>query len=172
MIVLGVVVAVLLVGVLVLIPLGLREGEKPGDAVIVAIAPGRGRPGWSCAPATRSRVVKVTVRNPGALPLLVGMTLRRPRFRLHLETGTYVRLRTRRATADLLPSRQATVGVVRPNEDASFEVAANRRLGRRAELVVVMGQPGRLRTVHRAVELPAFESTAPAQGRPAPRLTV
>ena len=148
-----------LVGVLLLVPLGFRSGDKPGDGLLLRIGP-----------QAQPRGVEVTLRNTGPLPLLVGLTLRPPSLRLRLEGGSYVRLRTRRTAPDLLPSRLATIGAVEPDAQAAFGVPAEEVLGRHAELVVVMGQPGRLRSVHRAVELPPLEVKPPAR-RPHTRVS-
>jgi hypothetical protein len=146
MVALAVAAVLLLVGVLPLILLGLREGDKRGDGLVERIEP--------CVPP---RSVTVTVRNPALVPLLVGLSLRRRGLRLRLEGGSYARLRSGRLTADLLPSRQDVVGVVDPDEEATFLVPAEIGLGSHAELVLVMGQRDRLRSVHLAVKLSALE---------------
>jgi hypothetical protein len=152
MFVLSVIVVVLLVGVLLLIPLGFREGDKPGDALPLAVEP-----------CLRPRGATVEVINPGPVPVLVGLSLRRPRLRLRLEGGTYASLRTRRTTPDLLPGQQTVVGVVRPGDTESFIVPAADSLSVRAELVLVLGQANRLRSIHRSVRLPVLEVGRPAR---------
>jgi hypothetical protein len=129
-----------LIGVLALIPLGWRAGDKPHDARVMEVRPEPGFP-----------VIRVRVTNPGDEPVVVGLSLRRPSLRLRLEGGHYVRLRTRQVTSDLLPGRQATVGVLAGRETGTFRVPAARGLDSRPELVTVLGQRGRLRTVHRAL---------------------
>jgi hypothetical protein len=151
MVAFALVVVLLLIGVLLLILFGLREGDKPGDGLIERIE--------ACI---SPRSVSVTVRNPALFPLLVGLSLRRRGLRLRLEGGTYARLRSGRLTADLLPSRQTVVGIVDPDEEATFLVPAELGPGSHAELVVVFGQRDRLRSVHRAVKLPALEMNQPA----------
>lgn len=148
----GVVLIVLLVGVLLLIPLGFREGDKPGDALVLGAVP---------HPCPRG--VSVEVTNRGHVPLLIGMSLRRPGLRLRLEGGAYARLRTRGTTPDLLPERQAFIGVLHPGEREMFVVVASANVGRRAELVVVCGQPDRLRSIHRSVSLTPLEPGYPAR---------
>jgi hypothetical protein len=151
MVVISVVVPLLLVAALLLIPFGFREGDQSGDALVKRLE--------SCA---WPRGVLVTMTNPSSSTALVGMSLRRPGLRLRLEGGTYARLRSGRLTGDLLPSQQTTVGVVDPGEQATFVVPAELGLGIRAELVLVVGQRGRLRSLHRAVKLPALETNQAA----------
>ena len=147
MVAFGVVVVVLLVGVLLLIPLGFRAGDKSGDALLLGVEP-----------CLRPRGTTVELTNPGPVPVLVGMSLRRPGLRLRLEGAAYVRLRTRKTTSDLLPGQQAILGVLRPGETGPFVVPAPPRLEGRAELVVVFGQAERLRSIHRSVRLPSPET--------------
>lgn len=151
MIVFSVALTLLLVCVLMLIPLGLRAGDKPGDALLLAVEP-------QAAP----RGASVTITNPGEVAVIVGLSLRRRGVRLRLEGESYTRLRTSRTAPELLPASQAAVGVVTPDEPAIFSVPADARLGRRAELVVVVGQRDRLRTIHRLVRLPEVEAPKPA----------
>jgi hypothetical protein len=133
-----------LAGVLALVRAGFRDGDELGDALVLG-----------AAPSARPRGTRTTVSNPGAEPVLVGFTLGRPGIRLRLEIGGYVRVRTARIAPEVMASRQAVVGVVRPGESCTFVVPAGPGLGRRAELVAVIGQAGRLRTIHRMVRLPA-----------------
>lgn len=139
----------LLTGLLVLVPLGLRNGDEVGDTLVLDVEP-------DASP----RGARATVSNPAPEPVLVGLGLRRPGLRLRLEAGAYVKVRTARISPELLAGRQAVLGVVLPRGASTFVVPAGPGLGRTAELVVVVGQSGRLRTIHRAVRLPA----------PAPRL--
>lgn len=131
----------LLVVMLGLVALGFREGDEAGDACLLRVVASRG-----------ARAVSVEVCNPRPEPVLVGMSLRRVGWRMRLEGGTYSRLATRKTTPDLLPARQHVVGVVGASESGTFIVgAADTGLARRAELVVVVGQTGRLRALHRLV---------------------
>jgi hypothetical protein len=145
MVVFSVIVIVLLIAVFVLIPLGFRAGDKPGDALLQRVEP------------CYRRGATVEVRNPGSETVLIGVSLRRVGFRLRLEGGTYVRLRTRKTTPDLLPRQQDVIGVVEANERETFVVPANANLGPRTELVVVFGQARRLRSIHRSVRLSPLE---------------
>jgi hypothetical protein len=142
-IVLSVVALLLLVGVIALIPLGLRVGDQPRDVLLLDVAP-------RIAP----RGATVTVTNPGGIPVILGMSLRRAGPRLRLEGGTYVRVRTGRTTSDLRPDQQTQIAVVGPGETETFVVSAGGHVPRRAELVAVVGQAKRLRTIHRRVVLP------------------
>ncbi len=134
--------ALALAGLLAVIPLALRSGDRPGDARLIDVGEEDGFP-----------AVHVTISNPGGDAVIVGLALRRPSLRLRLEGEQYARLRTRRVTGDLLPSRQTTVGVLAPAETGTFLVPAGAQLGSRAELVAVLGQAGRLRTIHRELRL-------------------
>jgi hypothetical protein len=137
-------VAVLvLAGVATLVPLGLRAGDRPDDAVLLDVAPRNAPPG-----------ARVTVTNPGAVPVVVGMSLRRAGARLRLEGGSYVRIRTGSTDAELRAEAQAQVGALDAGETRTFAVPAGPGDRRRAELVVVIGQTQRLRTLHRLVVLP------------------
>jgi hypothetical protein len=146
MLVFSALVVILLIAALALIPIGLREGDRAGDALPVSIEP-------SLLP----RGIEVAVTNPGNAPVLLGLSLKRPGLRLRLESGTYARLRTRRTSPDLLPAQQAVIGVVAPGEQETFIVPAPPRLRTTAELVVVLGGEQRLRSIHRLVRLPSID---------------
>lgn len=149
MIVLSLLLALLLIGVLVLSWLGFRAGDRSGDVVLLAVEPERD-----------PRGLAVTVLNPGAAPVVSGMSLRRIRLRARLGGPLYVRVQTRRTAPDLLAGRQTAIGAVAPGETATFCVAAGPELPAAAQLVAVIGQPQRLRTIHRMVRLPAAGHSA------------
>jgi len=141
--------ALVLAGVILLIPVGLRTGDQPGDALLANVVP-----------LVAPRGASVTISNRGGTPVLVGMSLRHAGPRLRLEGPSYVRIRNGRTTSELLAGSQTCIGVLDVGETASFVVPAAREIRRRAELVAVIGQPGRLRTVHRLVLLPQEEPPA------------
>lgn len=143
MIAFSVLALLLLLGALALIPLGLRAGDRAGDALLLVVEP-------HVAP----RGAAVTITNPDDAPVILGMSLRRAGIRLRLENGTYVRIRTGSTAPELRADKQARVAVLAAGETRSFVVPADPRLSRRGELVTVVGQDERLRTVHRLVELP------------------
>jgi hypothetical protein len=143
MLVVSVGLVAILVGVLMLIPIGLRNGDGPCDALLACVKP-----------QSSPRGALVTVTNRGGGALIVGLSLRPRGLRLRVEGGTYVRVRARTLAPDLMPERQDALGVVPVGETSTFFVPANRSVRQRAELVAVMGQPGRLRTVHASVRLP------------------
>jgi hypothetical protein len=151
MIVAGVLAALLLGGVVVLTALGLRTGDRPGDVLLLDVRAHR-------AP----RGATVTVTNPGAAPVILGMSLRRAGARLRLEGVAYVTIRTGKTDPHLLADRQARIGVLDADETRTFRVPARPDLGRRAELMVIVGQRGRLRIIHRLVVLPEPQSGAGA----------
>jgi hypothetical protein len=153
-IVLCLLVLLVLAGVVALIPLGLRAGDRPPDVLLLDVEP-------RIAP----RGATVTVTNPGASPILLGLSLRRAGPRLRVEGGTYVRVRTGSTNAEVRAEHQTSVVVLDGGETETFVVPAGVRVPRRAELVAVVGQPERLRTIHRLVVL-ADPSGADRLGRP------
>lgn len=142
-------VLVLVGGLLLLIRVGLQDGDREGDVLVMGISP-REQP----------RGLSVRLTNPGRVPVLVGLSLRRRGIRLRLETGTYVS-RGRTATAPL----PAVVGVLAPGETGSLTISAPPGLSEQAELQVVAGQEARLRIIHREVRIPRDR---PRAGWPAP----
>jgi hypothetical protein len=142
-IVLALLAALLLVGVFALIPLGLRAGDRPGDVLLLDVEP-RGVP----------RGARVTMTNPGQSPVIFGVSLRRAGPRVRLEAGSYVRHGAGSTARELLADAKAQLGVLEAGRTGTVVVPAAARVGRRAELVAVIGQPGRLRTIHRVVVLP------------------
>lgn len=146
----------LLCGVAALVPLGLRAGDRPGDALLLHVEP-----------RTAPRGALVTVNNPGRAPVIFGMSLRRAGARLRLEGPTYVRIRTGSIRPDLLADKHAWVGVLGADETRTFVVPADARVRERAELVAVIGQQRRLRTIHRLVVLgPGSGLGAHSRGAP------
>jgi hypothetical protein len=143
--------AVLLAGVLLLIPLGLRVGNEPGDAVLLDVEP-----------LTAPRGASVTVTNPGRFPVILGLSLRQAGFRFRLEGRCYVRIRNGHTTSDLLAGNQAWIGVLDAGETQALVVPAGAQIRRRAELVAVIGQERRLRTIHRLVVLGSGAGTSGA----------
>jgi hypothetical protein len=135
------VTAGLLAGVLVLIPWGFRDGERAGDAHLLGVAP------------LSSRELAVTMRNPGPVPVLVGLSLRRPGLRVRLEGGVYVRIGSQGQAAGRLPGRQAVLGVLEPRAVGTFVVRLPAGVRNDWELVAVVGQQERLRTIHRLVRI-------------------
>jgi hypothetical protein len=151
MIALGVVAVVLLAGVVALLPMGLRAGDRTDDAELTGIEP-----------LADARGVKVTLSNPSQLPVLVGIKLRRCGIRLRVEGQSYVRVRTSRTSSDLLPRHMDVVGVVAAGETAAFAAPADPGLSGRAELITIVGQDRRLREIHRLITLPLPQVDAPA----------
>jgi len=131
-----------LCGVAALVPLGLRAGDQPGDALLLHVEP-----------RTAPRGAAVTVTNPGGAPVLLGMSLRAPSARLRLEGSAYVRIRTGSIRSELLADKHAWVGVLGADETRTYVVPADARVRERAELVAVIGQQRRLRAIHRLVVL-------------------
>ena len=144
----------LLVGVAALIPLGLRAGDRPGDALLLHVEP-----------RTAPRGASVTVTNPGRAAVILGISLPRAGARLRLDGPSYVRIRTGSTRSELLADQHAWVGVLDADETRTFVVPADSQVRQRAELVAVIGQQRRLRTIHRLVLLaPASELGAGRRG--------
>jgi hypothetical protein len=142
-IVLRVLAVLLLAGVIRLIPLGLRAGDRGGDALLLKVEPRIG-----------PRGATVTVLNRGGRSVMLGMSLRRAGPRLRLEGGSYVRVRTGSTSAELRAGRQTGIAALDAGETETFVVPASAQVSRRAELVLVVGQSERLRTIHRLIVLP------------------
>lgn len=143
---LSVLAVLFLVGTIMLIPLGLRAGDGSDDALLVNVEP-RITPGGAT----------VTVTNPGRDSVMLGLSLRRAGLRLRLEGRSYVRVRTGSMSSDLRAGQQTGIAVLDAGETETFVVPAGSLVARRAELVVVAGQPDRLGTIHRLVVLPQRE---------------
>jgi hypothetical protein len=150
--------ALLLAGVILLVPLGLRAGERPGDVLLVGVEP-----------VTAPRGASVTLTNPGQVPVILGLSLQRAGLRLRLEGPSYARLRSGRTSSDLLAGSQMLIGVLDAGQTETFAIGAAAEVRRRAELVAVVGQPRRLRTIHRLVVLPSgadVRGPGPTEDRP------
>jgi hypothetical protein len=149
--VLGACLAALVAALVVFAVHGVHTGDRPGDAFVLKVEP-------HLAP----RGAVVTLANPGAVPVVVGLSLRRARPRLRLEGASYVTIRARRTRSDLLAGQQSVIGVLAAGEVGRFLVAAGDGAGQRAELVAAIGQLDRLRAVHRLVRLPSADAVAGA----------
>lgn len=129
---------------------GLRNGDRPGEAVVSEVEPDlRGRGVW------------ITVQNPGHQSVLLGGLVRRARLRLRCEAGSFVTVPRRTSRHGLLATRYPAVCAVAPGGTETILVTASEPTGRRAELVLAIGEAGRLRVVHRAVRLPRAVGVAP-----------
>ena len=148
----------MLAGALMLALVGLRAGDRRDDARLVSLTPEPGLP-----------AIHVSVTNPGDAPVLVGLSLRRPGLRLRLEGGHYVKVRPVRASPDGLAASQTTLGVLEPRATGTFLVPGPTLAGARAELVAFLGQPGRLREIHRGLRLGQSEGQLTGGGPPTPR---
>jgi hypothetical protein len=140
-----------------LVTAGLRTGDRPGDSAVAA----------ELAPGPRPAII-ATVRNPGDVPLMAGLTVRRRLLPGWLDGDLTVRVPRRTARRRYLAGAQDTVGAVPARGQAGFRLTA-RGAGpgarRRYRLTAVVGQAGgRLRVI----SVPVV-SGGPAQaGRPAP----
>lgn len=127
---------------------GMRRGDRPSDVTISAVMSRFQHPELRCPAAV------VTMRNPGKVPVLVGLTTRRSwvPYRFHPDPliVRVPRLTTRRGR--LKPGRQAVVGVLAAGEAGRWLIPVPRgRVTRR--VVAVIGQaPGRLRVLARLID--------------------
>ena len=136
-----------------LVAAGLRAGDRPGDAAVAA----------TLAPGPRP-VIIATVRNPGDVPLVAGLVVRRQRLPGWLDPGLTVRVPRRTARRKFLAGAQDTVGVVPAGGQAEFRVAGTAS-GRRSRLTAAVGQAGgRLRVIG----VPVVSGGSAGAGRPAP----
>jgi hypothetical protein len=145
-----------------LVTAGLRAGDHPGDASVAAVLGPGPRP-----------VIIATVRNPGDVPLMAGLTVRRQPLPGLLDPGLTVRVPRRTARRKFLAGAQDTVGVVPAGGQAEFRLTAPAllartgpaRIGRRYRLTAVVGQAGgRLRVIG----VPVVSGGRAGAGRPAP----
>jgi hypothetical protein len=136
---------------------GLRAGDHAGDAAVGAVLGPGPRP-----------VIIATVRNPGDVPLVAGLTVRRQPLPGLLDPGLTVRVPRRTARRNFLAGEQDTVGVVPAGGQAEFRMAPPAlltRTGRRYRLTAVVGQAGgRLRVIG----VPVVSGGQAGAGRPAP----
>jgi len=145
-----------------LVAAGLRAGDHPGDAAVGAVLDPGPRP-----------VIIATVRNPAAVPLVAGLTVRRQLLPGLLDPGLTVRVPRRTARRKFLAGEQDTVGVVPAGGQAEFRMTAPAlltrtgliRTGRRYRLTAVVGQAGgRLRVIG----VPVVSGGPAGAARPAP----
>jgi hypothetical protein len=124
---------------------GLRDGDRPLDVTV--------RAGPAGHPEGAPRAVLAWVHNPGPVPVLVGLSVRRSHRPGWLSPALNARVPWRTRHPKFGPQAQDTVGVVAPGESEGWPVAAPGR-GQRGRLVAVVGQAnGRLRVITLAVPL-------------------
>jgi hypothetical protein len=121
------------------------SGPRPGDAAVTAISPIVDRPGDG------QTVVSVAIANPGAAPVLVGLSLRRTLLPGRRTRTIAVRRTTRRCYH---AGRHAVVAAVRDGAISRLSVPVP-GARRRYRLVAVIGQPdGRLCVISAPVTIP------------------
>ena len=138
---------------------GVRAGDRPGDTTVSAV----GVDGDGIG-------IRFTVHNPGHQAVLLGASLRRRRIRLWQSNASYISVPRRTARGGLLPGDHALVCVVEPDDRMVVRLGPSPTVSRRQELVVAIGEPDRLRVLHRAVTLPPAHRAGPlpaTAGRPA-----
>ncbi|HEY4464422.1 MAG TPA: hypothetical protein VGN41_17280 [Streptosporangiaceae bacterium] len=133
--------ALAMAGVIALALAGFRDGDRPDDATVTAVLKSVPHPDGP------QRIVIATVRNPGAVPVLAGLSARRSRVPGWLGAGLSVTVPRRTRRRRYGPQAQATVGVVGPGDSAHWAVPVP-GAGRRCDLIAVIGQSGgRLRVI-------------------------
>lgn len=137
---------------------GLRAGDRPGDVTVTAEL------GLSAQPDGCRPVVVATVRNPGAGPVLLGLSVQATRVPSWLGSGLHVCVPRRPARQQLRPVRQAVVGVAGPGTAERWLVPVPGR-GRRYRLLALAGQQDRrLRVIQLPVPQHSPEPVAARQG--------
>lgn len=131
---------------------GLRAGDQLGDTLISGVGlDGNGNVGF-------------TVENPGDQAVVIGASVRPRSLRLRCEAGSFVSVPRGTSSDAFLAGRHDVVCAISPGERELVLTPVPRGIGRRGELVVAIGEPERLRVVHRAVELAArYQPRAHAQ---------
>jgi hypothetical protein len=124
---------------------GVRTGDRPGDTTVSAVAVD-----------ARDMGVRFTVHNPGDQAVLLGASLRRRSLRPWPSHAASIRVPRRTARGGLPRGEHALVCVVEPDDRTVMRIAppGTRVAPRHLELVVAIGEPDRLRVLHRAVTLP------------------
>lgn len=120
---------------------GMRAGDRDGDVRVSAVT------GVATQAGRYLPVVVATVCNPGATPVLVGLSVRRRRMPAWLEAGMEVRVPRHTARKRLRAGRHTVLGVLGSGETARWPVPVPPGT-RRCRLVAVVGQAGgRLRVL-------------------------
>jgi hypothetical protein len=123
--------------------LGLRAGDRFGDAIVETVVPDRD-----------AGVISFTVHNPGEHAVLVGASVRRRCPRMWFEAGSFVSVPRRTARRGLLASHHSLICAVDGQESHILRVPLSHRSPSRAELVIAIGELDRLRVIHRTVVIP------------------
>jgi hypothetical protein len=129
---------------------GVRAGDRPGDTMVSAVGVDGDGVG-----------IRFTVHNRGRQAVLLGASLRRRSLRLWQSNASYVSVPRRTARGRLSPGEHALVCVVEPDDRMVVRLAPPPTVPRRQELVVAIGEPDRLRVLHRAVTLPRARRAGP-----------
>ena len=141
--------AFMTVSALGLLHAGLRAGDRLGDAKVSAVL--GAVPGPAGQPGGPKPVVIVTVRNPGDVSLLAGLSARRRLIPGWLDGGLTVHVPRRTARRRFRAPAHDVTGIVPAGTDARFSVPVA-SVARRYRLTAVIGQSGgRLRVLRVAV---------------------
>jgi hypothetical protein len=121
---------------------GLRNGDRPGDALVTALL------GTEAQPDEPRPLVIATVRNPSGTPVFAGLTARAALLPAGVAATHDVSVPRRTLRGKFSPERYATFGVVPAGGAAEFAVPVAAR-ARRYVLTAAVGQEGGRLRVHR-----------------------
>ncbi|HZE17544.1 MAG TPA: hypothetical protein VE197_18605 [Mycobacterium sp.] len=127
-----------------LFAIGMRDGDRVGDAIVGA-----------AELAGSGRAISVAVHNPARGPVLIGASVRRRPLHLRGEAGQSVTVPRRTLKDPLLAGQHSVVWAIPAGETQTIVVALSPSIRRQAELVVVIGEPDRLRVVRQLVHISA-----------------
>ena len=121
---------------------GLRNGDRPGDALVTALL------ATGTQPHETRPLIIVTVRNPSGTPVFAGLRARAALLPTGLATSHDVSVPRWTSRAKFRPGRYATVGVAPAGGAAELAVPVPSR-ARRYVLTAAVGQDGGRLRVHR-----------------------
>jgi len=122
--------------------IGMRNGDRFGDAAV-----------GEADSDDSGRYVSVAVRNPASQPVLIGASVRSRGRGLLGQPGQSVTVPRWTSRHELLAGQHTIVWAIPARETQTVTVPVSRSIGRRGELVVAIGEPDRLRLVRQAVRL-------------------
>ena len=121
---------------------GVRNGDRPGDALVTALVM------IGTHPEDARPLIVATVRNPAEVPVLAALSARRDLTPARLAVPHDISVPLRTLRPKFPPGRYGCVGVVTPGGAAEFAVPVP-VWARRYVLTVAVGQQGGRLRVHR-----------------------
>jgi hypothetical protein len=143
---------------------GLRNGDRPGDALVTALLTSGAQPDEA------RPLIIVTVRNPSGTPAFAALAARTALLPAGIAGAHDVGVPRRTLRGKFRPSQYATIGVAPAGGAAELTVPVPAR-ARRYLLTAVVGQAGGRLRVHRLRLGPVARAAEPgrALSSPAPR---